>query len=208
MAVAIYTPRTLINKHFDALAVVLVLFLIGFMLGLQPEYGQSIIEKAREREVEPANVRLNFQAILVNNVLIAFFSWSGWFLFPVMGTEFIPPAITVYNVGSAFGAVVAHNPLQSLISLLTFGIIEATGFIFATTGGMLFPKYILLKLFRKPVEIAETLSDAAVFLAYAAFLLLISAFIEAFLIYPVTSAFAVLFGVIITVLIFRSLKGT
>lgn len=200
MPITIHTPRKLISKHPDAFTVSLILFLIGFMLGTQPQYSQPIIEEAQKREVEPTAVATNFRQILVNNGLISCVIWSGWFLTPFFGVAYLSPAIMIYNVGAAFGAVVSYvSPTQSAITLLSFGILEASGFVFALAGSLLFPKYILQKLLGKPVQIAETFTDAATLLVFSFLFVFSGAIIEALLINPLTRTLAVTSGTIITV---------
>jgi len=176
-----------------------MLFLAGFLLGTQPEYSQVVIEKAQENQVEPTATVANLKQIFINNGLISTIIWSGWFIVPLLGVECLPPALMVYNVGVAFGAVLSSVSLtQGIITLLSFGVIEALAFIFAMTGSFLFPKYVILKLLQKTVSIADTFRDALTCLFYSFILLMVGACIESLLINPLTAGLAVMFGIAIT----------
>lgn len=159
-----------------------------------------IIEEAQKREVEPTATYVNFKEILVNNVLIASVSLVGWFLFPFLGVAIIPPAIMVYSVGTTFGAVLSYvSTTQAIVTLCSFGIMELFGFLLATAGGLLFPKYALYKLLRKTIEFTETVKDAFSFLIYGIICLFFSAVLEALLINPLTMAIAILIGITATI---------
>jgi hypothetical protein len=204
MSITILTPRNLIGKHPEAFAVSLILFMVGFMLGLQPQYGQPIIEEAKKREVEPTAIATNFKQILANNGLISAVLWSGWFFTPFFGVAYLPPAIMVYNVGAAFGAIVSYvSPLQSVMTLVSFGILEASGFVFAFAGSLLFPKYAILKLLGKTTQFTDLFTDASTLLFYSFVLLLCGAILETLLINPLTTMFAVASGLIVTFLVVR-----
>jgi len=206
MTIAIPTPQKLITKHTDAFAVALIFFLIGFMLGLQPEYSQPIIEEAQKREIEPTATTTNFKTILINNGLISAVISVGWFLTPFFGIAYLPPAIMVYNVGAAFGAVVSYvSPTQSIITLFSFGIIEALGFIFALSSSLLFPKYVFQKLLGKTVYFSETLTDAATLILYSFLFIFGGAVIEALLINPITQMLAIIIGTITTLFVIKLL---
>jgi len=199
MPIAIHTPRTLISRHPDAFAISLILFLIGFMLGMQPQYSQAIIEEAQKRQVEPTATITNFKEILLNNGLISAVLWLGWFLPLFFGIACLPPAIMIYNVGAAFGAVVSYvSPAQSVITLLSFGILEALGFILALAGGLLFPKYVILKLFGKSVQFIEMLKDTVTILFYSFMFLFSGAIFEAMLINPLTMIVGLIGGLLTT----------
>jgi uncharacterized membrane protein SpoIIM required for sporulation len=206
MSIVIRTPQNLISRHPDAFTVSLIFFLIGFMLGLQPEYSQPIIEEAQKRQIEPTATATNFKTILINNGLISGIIWAGWFFTPFLGLAYLPPAIMVYNVGVAFGAVVSHvSAIQSIITIFSFGIIEALGFIFALSSSLLFPKYVLQKLLGKTVYFSETLTDAATSMLYSFLLISTGAVIEALLINPVTQILAIIIGTVTTIYIIKFL---
>jgi hypothetical protein len=206
MSIVIRTPQNLISRHTDAFTVSLIFFLIGFMLGLQPEYSQPIIEQAKKREIEPTATATNFKSILINNGLISGIIWAGWFFTPFFGLAYLPPAIMVYNVGAAFGAVVSYvSPMQSIVTIFSFGIIEALGFIFSLTSTLLFPKYALQKLIGETVRFSETFTDAATLILYSFMFIFVGAFIEALLINPMTQILAVILGAAITLYIIRLL---
>ena len=209
MSIVIHTPRRLIAKHPDAFAVSLILFLIGFMLGTQPQYSQPIIEEAQKREVEPTAMTTNFKKILVNNGLICSVIWAGWFLSPFFGIAYLPPSIMVYNVGASFGAVVSYvSPFQSILTLLSFGILEALSFLFALAGSLLFPKYAILKLLGKPTQFTDTFNDALTLLFYSFALLFSGAVLETLLINPLTRIIAVVGGLIVTFFAIRFIIKT
>jgi len=187
------------EKHIDAFAISLMLFLAGVVLGLQPSYGQKIIEEARKKEVDPTALLVNFRLILFNNGLIALLSWAGWFTIPFMGVDCNPPSLMVYNIGASFGAVIGNvSPIQTLLTFVSFGIIEALGFIFAVAGSLLFPKYLLLKILGKSVSLMEILKDSATLLFYSFVFIFGGAIFEAFLIYPMTTVFAIIGGAVTT----------
>ncbi len=207
MALTIHTPRTLLTKHSDVCAISLILFLIGFILGLQPQYGQPIIEEAQKREIEPTATYVNFRDILTNNGLIASLGFVGWFLFPFWGLMVLPPTIMVYSIGATFGAVVSYVSIpHAIITLCSFGIIELFGFLLTTAGGLLIPKYALYKIVGKTIEFTETVKDAFSFLLYGIICLFLSALFEALLINPATTAVAILIGVLATAFMFLLLR--
>jgi hypothetical protein len=206
MSIVIRTPQNLISRHPDAFTVSLIFFLIGFMLGLQPEYSQPIIEEAQKREIEPTATATNFKTILINNGLISAVIWIGWFMIPFFGIAYLPPAIMVYSVGAAFGAVVSYvSPIQSIITIFSFGVIEALGFVFALSSSLLFPKYVLQKLLGKTVYFSETLTDAATLMLYSFLLISTGAVIEALLINPVTQILAIIIGTVTTIYVIKFL---
>ena len=204
MSVTIYMPRKLAEKHLELFVLAIALFFIGFLIGTVPEYGQPIIERAREMELDPYAMIPNFKAIFVNNGAIAAFIWGGWGIAPFMGLEYFPPSVMIYNVGAAFGAVVANTtPLQALLTLASFGLIEATGFVFALSGGLVLPKYVLMKITGQSVVLSEMLRDSFTLLLYGFIALGSGALLETLLINPITMAVGASGGVVSTFLFFR-----
>ncbi|VVB52300.1 Uncharacterised protein [uncultured archaeon] len=197
----IQPPCTLFKKHLDVLVITLMLFFAGFAIGLVSPYGQAIVENARNRQIDVTDITGNFQMIAQNNGMIAAMGWVGWFVFPVFGINYFPPSVMIYSVGASFGAVAsAVSPANLAISLMSFGVLEALSLVFGIAGGLLFPKYVALKLFKKPVSLSETIVDSGTLFLYAGAFVAVAAMLEAFLLNPATMLFAVVMGVLITVL--------
>jgi len=202
VSITIHTPRKLIHKHPTVFAISLLLFFVGVLLGFKPEYSQEVLEKVREQHIEPTAVAVNVKSILLNNGLIAFVLWGGWFPALFLDLSYLPPAVMVYSVGIAFGTVFStSSPINSVLTFASFGLIEALSFLMACSGGLLFIKYIVLKISRSPVSFIEILKDAATFLVYSMIFLFTSSVLEAFLINPSTTMLSVLAGIAITVAI-------
>jgi len=198
LSTAIHAPKQLIQKHKEVFLISTLLFLIGVIVGIHPQYGKPIIEHAREIEIDPYAVATNFKSIFINNGLISLILCVGWFIFPFYPDCF-PITVMVYNVGSAFGAVLAYaNILQFFVSILTFGLIEALGFIFGLSAGLLLPKYAIQRLLGKPANLSTYLLDSLTFMLYSLSSLVISAFLEAVLLHPALFSIAFIIGVICT----------
>lgn len=199
LSITIRTPRKLIDKHPELFVLSIGLFLVGFMIGLQPEYGQPIIEKAREIEINQYDTLANIRAIFVNNGMISVVTWVGWFLAPILGIQYFPPIIMVYNIGAAYGAVAGYVSLpQFLLTIASFGIMEAIGLIFGMVAGLLFPKYIFMKLTGKSVEFSDYASDALALMFYSAVALFAGALFEALLINPTIMVVGIAGGLVAT----------
>lgn len=204
MSIAIHTPRKLMEKHTELFALALCLFLIGFFVGIQPTYGQLIIERAQEIKIDPNATLTNTRAIFVNNGVISVILWAGWFVMPLMGTECFPPTIMIYNVGAAYGAVAGYVSFaQFLITLGSFGIMEAAGLIFGLVAGLLFPKYVFMKFTRKSVTFSEYALDSLALMFYSAVALLAGALFEAVLINPLISIVGAAGGLVTTFFFLR-----
>ena len=199
MSITIHTPRKLIEKHTELFALALCLFFIGFLIGLQPEYGQPIIEHAKQIEIEPTATFTNVRAIFINNGIISVVGWVGWFLTPVMGLDYFPPTIMIYSVGAAYGAVAGYvSAFQFLVTLVSFGVLEAVGLIFGFVAGMLFPKYVFMKLTGKNAAFSEYAGDMLTLMFYSAVALLAGALFEAILINPLLMVIGIIGGVVAT----------
>lgn len=199
MSITIHTPRKLIDKHPELFVLAIGLFLIGFTIGLQPEYAEPIIKKAKEIELDPYDTLTNIRAIFVNNGMISVMTWTGWFITPILGIDYFPPIIMVYNIGAAYGAVAGYVSFpQFILTLGSFGIMEAVGLIFGMVAGLLFPKYVFMKLTAKNVAFSEYALDALALMFYSAVALLAGALFEAILINPSVTMVSVAGGVVTT----------
>lgn len=199
MSISIHTPRTLIDKHVELFALAVALFFIGFIIGLQPEVSQPIIEHAQQMQIDPYNWAGNLIAIFVNNTAISAVTWVGWFIFPIFGFGYFPPIIMLYSIGTVFGAVISYvSPLQSLLTLASFGIMEATGLIFGMTAGLMFPKYVLMKITAKEAALGDYTKESLTLFLYSIIALGSGALLEALLINPVTQLISVAGGTICT----------
>lgn len=197
LPITIYTPRALIDKHIELFTLAFALFLIGVIVGLQPEVSQPIIEHAQQMQIDPYDLVGNLQAIFVNNAAISAVTWVGWFIFPIFGFGYFPPNVMLYSIGATFGAVISYiSPLQSLLTLASFGIIEASGLIFGMTAGLMFPKYLLMKITAKEAALGDYTKDSLTLFLYSIIALGSGAFTEALLINPVTQPIGGVGGVV------------
>lgn len=194
------TPRELAAKHPEIFVISLVLFIFGVAIGFQPEISEQIIRQAQETTINPYAMTDNFWMILSNNGLISSIAWIGWFVFPFFGLSYFPPTIMVYSVGATFGAVTsAVTPLRSLITLSSFGVLEASALLLGISAGLLFPEYVFLKVMRKQVNFQELLVDSGTLFLYSGLFLVIAAFFETLLLNPSTTWIAVIVGSAATV---------
>jgi hypothetical protein len=209
LSITIHTPKKLIQKHLDLFIIAVGLFLIGFFYGLQPKHAEPIIRQAKEIPVDPYATLTNIKAIFVNNMLISIVSWLGWFMFLLFGLKFFPPLIMVYNVGAAYGAVASYvSSGQFILTLAIFGVVEAIGLIFGLMAGLLFPKYILMKILGRDVSIVNYAQDSLSFMLYSAITLLIGAFLESLLLNPVTAILGLICGLLTSIsLLYFIFKG-
>ena len=204
MSITVHTPRKLIQEHLDLFVIAVGLFLIGFTYGLQPEYAQPIIQHAQEIHIDPYDTLTNIRAIFVNNMLISIVTWLGWFMLPLFGLECFPPSVMIYNVGAAYGAVASYVSLeQFVLTLATFGVIEAVGLIFGMMAGLIFPKYALMKILGRNVSFASYAQDSLSFMFYSAIALLIGALFESLLLNPMTTVLGVISGLVISIFLLR-----
>ena len=203
MSITVHTPRKLIQEHLDLFVIAVGLFLIGFTYGLQPEYAQPIIQHAQEIHIDPYDTLTNIRAIFVNNMLISIVTWLGWFMLPLFGLECFPPSVMIYNVGAAYGAVASVSLEQFILTLATFGVIEAVGLIFGMMAGLIFPKYALMKVLGRSVSFASYAQDSLGFMFYSAIALLIGALFESLLLNPMTTVLGVISGLVISIFLLR-----
>jgi len=199
----VHAPRQLIEKHKDIIIISVMLFIIGFVVGFHPEYGKPIIENAQKIPINRYAMSSNFKSIFVNNGVIAIVLCFGWFIFP-FHPDCIPFAVMVYNVGAAFGAVAAYTYIsQFLASIISFGLIEALGYVFAMSAGLLFPKYVVLKLLNREATLSSYVTDSLAFMLYSFVSLALAALLEALLLYPIFYLSSIALGIISTFLYLR-----
>lgn len=192
------------SKHKELFTLALALFIIGIIIGLQPEVSQPIIENAQQMQIDPYNFTGNLTAIFINNSVISIIIWLGWFLFPVLGLGYFPPTIMLYSVGATFGAVFSYvSPLQSLLTLFSFGILEASGLIFGMSAGLVFPKYVYMKITRAEVVFGDYMKDSLMLFIYSIIALGIGALLETNLINPLVQSIAAISGIICTFVFLR-----
>jgi len=194
-------PSMLVRRHFHVFFFALAVFLAGCILGTTPQRTQEIMEEAEKIEIDVYNIPENIRRIYVNNAVI------GIILFIASFTVILGANIMLNNVGVVFGAVVFNvPPLWAIVTLSSFGVLEALSFTFIFTAGLLIPVYGVKKLVGySDTSFVETLSDCLWLLIYGLCLLLPAAVIEALLINPNTVLYALTSGPIITIFAVYSL---
>jgi uncharacterized membrane protein SpoIIM required for sporulation len=166
---------------------------------MQPTRTQEIIEEAETIEIEPQNIVQTATRIFLNNAIIAFVTLLGSIII-IYGVN-----LAINNIGAVFGAVtITLTPINALLVLGTFGILEFLGFLFALMAGLLFPKYLIVKLLYHN-SFRDFFTDSSLSFFYSIVFLGIAAVVEALLLNVETALLAFLIGAPLTVILLRLL---
>jgi len=184
---------------------------VGVFVGAtNTDLGQATLEDVAGelQDTDYQNLPLVFSMIVTNNVGIAVETWiAGFIVIPTM-------IFGIYSVGLPFGIYLNPalvKPEITLIAFTSFGILEFLAMIYAVAAGLMIPNlYVHLLRERKLGILTETLRSGAILVAYSTITLIISGFLEAFLIYAAymdstLSLVALVVGVFTTLIYFNRL---
>ena len=199
-------PGEILRENKTVVAFALFLIFIGFLLGARTDLGKAVLERASKQDPnEFINIRATAYSIWQNNALIAL---RG--IIPVFTLQ-----IAVFSVGVVFGAIYSVFTFQSyLVIFTTFGALELFAAFLSVVAGLLFIKYVVLKITGIPISLMDTCTSAFVLFLCGIGLLIPSAIFEAFLLYCAISSPTNMTGVIIlgsltsAILIYLTVRGS
>lgn len=205
---------SIIREQKAVFLLAIVIIAAGVFMGAtNTGLGQSTLEdvSGELQATDFQNLPLVFSMIVTNNVGIAVDTWIAGFMV-------IPTVIFgIYSVGLPFGIYLNPTlvkPEITLIAFASFGILEFLAMIYAVAAGLMIPNlYVHLLRERKWSVLTETLRSGAILIAYSTITLIISGFLEAFLIYAAStdstlSLAALVVGVFTSLIYFNRLLKT
>lgn len=198
--------REILTHNLDILTLALILIFAGISIGAANiELQQQVLEQAREIALpeDPGSI---CHEIFMNNIQLAILSLISGLLIVFVPTLLM--SIAVLSVGSTFGAVMGLTGPGWPQIMFTFGLLELWAFILAVTSGLLYPKWILLRLFGKATTIGETVLSSAWLLFHSAIALLIAGILEALLIWSDFSSLVSTLGIVALIMYCYLLGGS
>lgn len=193
-------PGDVLRKNLDVVLATFILLGVGFYFGTRPQTIAAIKSDLAQRDVTAyRNVPKTTIDILFNNAVITAFSTIG-VLYAVYAA--------VFQVGIVYGAIwVINGPLNFLLVMVTFGLLEFLASFLGIFGGLYVLKraveYVLFKLVGRIMSDQNALYSVGLVFAAALGLLVPGAIIEAFLLYstlynPFFLPFVVIGGAFVT----------
>ncbi len=205
---------SIIREQKTIFLLAIIIIAAGIFIGAtNTDLGQSALEGvAGELEnTDFQNLPLVFSMIVTNNVSIAVETWiAGFIVIPTL-------IFGIFSVGLPFGIYLNSalvQPEVTLIAFAQFGILELLAMIYAVAAGLMIPNlYAHLLRERRWSVLTETLRSGAILIGYSTTTLIISGFLEAFLIYATyidstLSLVALVIGIFTTLIYFNRLLAT
>lgn len=199
-------PGEILRENKMVVASALFLIFIGFLLGSGTQLKEAVLEQATEQDPgEFVNIRATAYEIFRNNALIAL---RG--VIPVFTLQ-----VAIFSVGLVFGALYSVFAFQTyLVIFITFGALELFAAFLSVVAGLLFIKYVFLKVTGTSISLIDTCTSAFVLFLCAIGLLIPSAIIEAFLLYcaifsPTNMTSVIILGSLTSaILIYLAVRGS
>jgi stage II sporulation protein M len=167
--------------------------LAGFFFSLKnPDIAARIFESVRASYESKGlfDVSSNFSLFLLifyNNIVAALLSLAAGII-PFLFLSAIPVAVNGFSLGLIVAVVFGEGKgiLMTVISLLPHGIVELPIFFYAASLGIYLALGISKKIAGRPISLKEVFKDVSRSFVLIVFpLLLLAAFIEAFVTYAI-----------------------